>query len=236
MLGPRRGRAYTLLTSIGDWNREFSELVRWGASEPGDIADAAGEQAVVSDVPVADAGSDQAKAKRRLSIAARLVELGFIPADRATPENPAVEVLSELLPPDAELGLCLTCHGFSSSAPYPFAETTDVFRNRGSFRMNPALAEVSPHGPPLLTAPRRELVVCTQVALNWTASRVDSDRQDVVTLYSAQFRDILGATVRHRRKGVVEVWLEDGLTLSFRVAPKAADALQAHVDQAAQSQ
>ena len=87
----------------------------------------------------------------------------------------------------------------------------------------------------LLTAPRRELVVC-MVALSWSASRVRSDRQDVATLYSAQFRDILGATVRHRRKGVVEVLVEDGPTLSFRVAPEAADALQAHVEQAAQSQ
>ena len=222
--------------SIEDWNREFGELVRRGANEPGDIAPEAGEQAVENDVPAPDTDSDQAMAKRRLSIAAWLVQLGFITADRATPDNPAVEVLGELLPPDAELGLCLTCHGYSSSAPYPFTETTGVFPNRGSFRMNPALAEVSPHGPPLLTAPRRELVVCTQVALNWTASRVDSGRQDVVTLYSAQFRDIVGATVRHRRKGVVEVWVEDGLTLSFRVAPEAADALQAHVDQAAQSQ
>ncbi len=222
--------------SIGDWNREFGELVRRGASEPGDIAPAAGEQAVENDVPVSDADSDQAMAKRRLSIAARLVQLGFITADRATPDNPAVEVLSELLPPDAELGLCLTCHGFCASAPYPFAETTGVFPNRGSFRMNPALAEVSPHGPALLTAPRRELVVCTQDALSWTASRVDSDRQDVVTLYSAQFRDILGATVRHRRKGVVEVWVKDGPTLSFRVTREAADVLQAHIDQASQSQ
>jgi hypothetical protein len=65
---------------------------------------------------------------------------------------------------------------------------------------------------------------------------VRSDRQDVVTLYSAQFREIVGATVRHRRKGVVDVWVEDGPTLSFRVTPEAADALQSHVDQAAQSQ
>ncbi|HLY50171.1 MAG TPA: hypothetical protein VKR21_13335 [Solirubrobacteraceae bacterium] len=222
--------------SIEDWNREFSEIVRRGASEPGDVAPAAGEEAVETDVPAADADSVHAIAGRRLAIAGRLVELGFVAADRATPDNPAVEVLSELLPPDAELGLCLTCHGFSASAPYPLAETTGVFPNRGSFRMNRALAEVSPHGPPLLTAPRRELVVCTQLALGWTASMVDSDRQDVVTLYWAQFRDVLGATVRHRRRGVVEVWLEDGLTLSFRVAREAADALQAHVDQAAQSQ
>jgi hypothetical protein len=212
------------------------------AGEPGDIVPAGGEQAVENDVPVSDAESDQAMAGRRLSIAASLVRLGFIAADRATPDNPAVEVLSELLPPDAELGLCLTCHGFSSSAPYQFAETAGIFRDVGSFRMNPALAQVSPHGPPLLTAPRSELVVCTQVALGWTASRVRSDphdvvnRQDVVTLYSAPFRDLIGATVRHRRKGVVEVWVLDGPTLSFRVAPEAAEALRAHVDEAAKSQ
>ena len=221
---------------IEDWNREFGELVRRGANEPGDIAPAAGEQAVENDVPVSHPDPDQAMAERRLSIAARLVQLGFITADRATPDNPAVEVLSELLPPDAELGLCLTCHAFSSSAPYPFAETTGIFPNRGSFRMSPVFADLSHHGAPLLTAPRRELVVCTQVVLGWTASRVDSDRQDVVALYSAQFRDILGAAVRHRRKGVVEVWLEDGPTLSFRVTPDAAATLKAHVDQAAQAQ
>jgi hypothetical protein len=32
------------------------------------------------------------------------------------------------------------------------------------------------------------------------------------------------------------LWVEDGPALSFRVAPEAADALQAYVDQAAQSQ
>jgi hypothetical protein len=219
-----------------DWNREFGELVRRGGDELGDTTPGGGEQAVENHAQVSDAGSDQAIAGRRLSIAARLVRLGFIAADRATPANPAVVVLSELLPPDAELELCLTCHGFSASAPYPFAETTGIFPNVGTFRMTAALGGESPHGPPLLTAPRRELVLCTQVALSWTASRVRSDRQDVVTLYSAQFRDILGATVRHRRKGVVEVWVEDGPELSFRVTPEAADALQAHVDRAAQSQ
>jgi hypothetical protein len=223
---------------IDDWNREFSELVRRGAGGPGDVAPAADEEAGDSDAPVsdADAGSDQATAERRRSIAARLVRLGFIAADWATPGNPAVHVLSELLPLDAELDLCLTCHGFSSSAPYPFTETTGIFPNVGTFRMGPASAEVSPHGSPLLTAPRRELVVCTQVALSWTGSRARSDRQDIVTLKSAQFRDILGATVRHRRKGVVAVWIDDGPELSFRVTPEAADALQAHIDQAAQSQ
>jgi hypothetical protein len=64
---------------------------------------------------------------------------------------------------------------------------------------------------------------------------VRSDREDTVTLYSVPFLDILGATVRDRRKGVVEVWVGDGPTLAFRVMPKAADALQAHVDRAAQA-
>ena len=165
-----------------DWNREFSELVRRGAGEPVDTAPAAGEQAVENDAPVsdADAGSDQAMAERPRSIAASLVRLGFIAADWATPDNPAVQVLTELLPLDAELDLCLTCHGFSASSPYPFAATTGIFPNVGTFRMGPASADVSPHGAPLLTAPRRELVVCTQVALSWTVSRVRSDRRDVV--------------------------------------------------------
>jgi hypothetical protein len=125
MLDPGTGRTYTPLTSIEDWNRQFSELVRRGAGEPGDTAPGGGEQAVENDAPVSDAGSDQAIAGRRLSIAARLVRLGPIAADRATPKNPAVQVLSELLPADAELDLCLTCHGFSASAPYPFADRAD---------------------------------------------------------------------------------------------------------------
>jgi hypothetical protein len=229
-------RKRSMMHVTEDWNREFSELVRRGAGKPGDIAPASGEHAVENDVPVSDADSDQAMADRRRSIAAKLVRLGFIAADRETPNNPAVQVLSELLPPDAELGLCLTCHGFSASAPYPFAERTGIFPNVGTFRMGPASADVSPHGSPLLTAPRRELVVCTQVALSWTASQVRSDRRDVVTLYSAQFCNIVGATVRHRRKGVVEVWVLDGPELSFRVTRDAADALREHVDQAAQSQ
>jgi hypothetical protein len=110
MLGPRTGRPYAALTSIEDWNREFSELVRRGAGEPGGVASAEGEPAVGDDVPVSDADCDEAVAGRRVSIAASLVRLRFIAADRTTPENPAIQVLSELVPPDAVLGMCLTCH------------------------------------------------------------------------------------------------------------------------------
>jgi hypothetical protein len=126
----------------------------------------------------------------------------------------------------------MTCHECSSSTPYPFAETTGIFPDVGGFRLNPSGAHVWSPGARLLSAPRREFVA----GLSWTASRVRSDREDTVTLYSVPFRDILGATVRNRHKGVVEVWVEDGPTLSFRVTPETADALQGYVDQAAQQQ
>lgn len=236
-LDRRTGRTYTPRTTIEDWNREFSDLVRRGVGEPDDLAPASSERAVENDPPISDASPDRAISERRLSIAARLVVLGFIASDRATPANPAVEVLSELLPPDAELDLCLTCHGVSSSASYPFARTTGIFPNVASFRMNPAGAHLPGDGTQLLLAARRrELVVCSQVALSWTSSRVRSDQEDIVTLYSLPFRDILGATVRQLHKRVVDVWVQDGPTLSFRVTPAAADAFQAYVDATAQSQ
>jgi hypothetical protein len=222
--------------SVEDWNREFSELVWRGMGEPGDIAPGVSEQTVANDTATSDTDSDQAIAARRSSIAATLVRLGFIAVNRATPDNPAVAVLSELLPADAEVGLCMTCHEFSSSTPYPFAETTGIFPDVGSLRRNPSGAQVWSHGVPLLTTRRREFVVCTSAGLSWTASRVRSAREDTVTLYSAPFGEILGATVRNRHKGVVEVWVEDGPTLSFRVTPETADALQGYVDQAAQQQ
>lgn len=43
--------------------------------------------------------------------------------------------------------------------------------------------------------------MCTQVALSWTASRVPSDRQDVATPYSAQFRDIVARPCATAAKG-----------------------------------
>lgn len=105
--------------------------------------------------------SDAVAAGRRGSIVATLVRLGFIAADRAAPNNTAVEVLAELLPGDAEIGLCLTCRECASSEPHPFAQTTGLFANLGSFYMNRSAAEFA-GGESLLTAPRRELVVCTQ--------------------------------------------------------------------------
>jgi hypothetical protein len=97
-----------------------------------------------------------------------------------------------------------------------------VCRDDGRLPQRRELPDEPSRGPrfadrALLMAPRCELVVCSQVALSWTAPRVRSDREDLVTLYSVQFRDIVGATLRG--KGVVEVGVDDGPTLSFRVMP-----------------
>lgn len=223
-----------------DWNREFTELVRRGAGASDEAAPAETDRPDASESSAAGTGGaeaaadpEQAAAARRAAIAAALVQVGFIAPDHATPDNPAVEVLAELLPADAELNLCLTYHDISSNRQYRFTESTGQFPHRGFFSASHA-HPTGPRGSPP-PAQRRDFVVCTEDALCWTTSRVLSDRYDGVTLYSVPFQDVLGATVRNRRKGIVDVWIDDGPTLSFRVEPGAADALQAEVDRAAQS-
>jgi hypothetical protein len=224
-----------------DWNQKFTELVRRGAGAPDQLtaaetggADASESPPARPDRPDAATDPDQAADARRDAVATALVRVGFIAADHATPDNPAVEVLAELLPPEAEINLCLTCRDVSSSRPYTFTESTGQFPHRASF----STEEAHPtgwRGSPV-SAQRHDFVVCTGDALCWTASRGLGVRYDRVTLYSVPLQDVLGATVRHRRKGIVDVWVDDGPTLSFRVEPNAADALQAEVEGAAQSQ
>jgi hypothetical protein len=160
------------------------------------------------------------------------VGLGFIPADHARPDNPAVEVLAELLPMSAEVELCLTCHEFSCSGSYEFAHTTGRFPDVATFYQS-----MSRHTGAftLVKGPRRDLVVCTPDALCWTQSQARSQGEDNVTLYSLPFSEVLGASLRHRHKGVVEVYIDEGPTMCFEVEHDVADALQAQVDQAAQS-
>lgn len=229
--------------SSGDWNDEFTELVeafpRLVQQGSGELSVEAPEEIGQTTTAPADTDStaarldsEQGAAARRESIAATLVRLGFISADHAVPDNPAVAVLAELLPLGAEVELCLTCHKFSCRGPYEFAHATGAFPDVATFAWGSGISDAPRE---LAKGPRRELVVCTQDALYWTQSRALSKGRDSVTLYSLPFSDILGATVRHRREGVVDVYIDDGPTMSFRVDRDVADALQAHVDQAAQS-
>jgi hypothetical protein len=194
------------------------------ASEARDITPAAGKQAVENDVPVSDADSDQAMAERRLSIAARLVQLGFITADRAMPGNPAVEVLSELLPPDAKLGLCLTCHGFSSSVRYPFAETVGIFPAIGSFRMNPALAHLSFRWRDSLAdgaSPRARGVHAGRAELDRIArtQRPPGRRHAVLGSVSRHSRRDRAPPPQRRRRGVDRRWSNTVRSVSRRRPP-----------------
>lgn len=222
-----------------DWNQEFSELVRRGVRGPDEVAPAESDGPDAGESPPAGADltgaatdPEEAAAARRNAIAGALVHAGFIAADHATAENPAVEVLAELLPAAAAISLCVTYHDIASSGPYTFTQSTGQFPHPSFFSTQEAWSGSSRGSP--LPAQRHDFVVCTQDALCWTVSHVLSHRYDRVTLYSVPFADILGATVRHRRKGIVDVWVDDGPTLSLHVEPDAADTLQAEVDRAAQ--
>jgi hypothetical protein len=153
------------------------------------------------------------------------------PADEPMPAPAAVEVLAELLPLAAEVELCLTCHEFSCSGAYEFAHTSGRFPDVATHYV-PGVHGI---GERLVKGPRRDLVLCTQDAVHWTQSLALGSHEDSVTLHSLPFSAILGATVRHHHKGVVEVYIDEGPTMTFRVEPDVAGALQAQVDQAAQS-
>ncbi len=104
---------------------------------------------------------------RRTAIADMLVDVGFLSIDGAAPANPAVEVLTRLLPQDAEVVLCLCCHAFKANGPYPFEHASGLFTR-------PRLPEwVGAYPAPAAHVPvaRTEIVMCTQRALCWTQSQ-----------------------------------------------------------------
>jgi hypothetical protein len=172
---------------------------------------------------------------RRREIAKTLARLGLLSNERAEADNPAVDVLAALLPRDANLELCLSCHRFSASQAYPFHEATGLFQ-----RPSTSLA-VSGYfsGGRIVPPTRTDLVLCTGDALLWTRSapRIKGTRVvgDDVTLCSVPFSEILGAAVHNRHKGELEVWLDDA-TLSFETTASEVDSLCAYIERAATSE
>jgi hypothetical protein len=178
--------------------------------------------------------SPQTEARRR-EISAALMHLGLIASDN-TERNPAVDVLAALLPADAEIEVCLSCHRFSSSEAYPFREASGLFlRPTTSVQVRAGYWSAERVVPPL----RTDLVLCTKDALQWTRStpriRGTAVVGDDVTLYSLPFTEILGATVHNRHKGELEVWLDEA-TLTFRTTPSEVDSLCAYIDRASTSE
>ena len=170
---------------------------------------------------------------RREAVGANLVRVGFISSATAERLNPAVDVLAALLPRDCEIGVCLSCHEFKASGAYAFGETT------GLFWRPPTALSVGPYASVLRGSPppRAEIVGSTSHALFWTLSRARMRGTrvigDDVTLYSVPFAEILGATVRDRRKGILDVWIDAGRTLSFKMAASEVDFLYSCIDAAA---
>ena len=168
---------------------------------------------------------------RRAAIAHTLARLGFISSEARRRSNPAVDVLATLLPESAEVAVCLTCLGVKSNRQYECRERTGSFRAMTITRRDTPYA-INDHLHPI---ERSEIVVCTQDELSWTISQYAGHGMDRVTLYSIPFTDILGAEVRGRKRDGVDVWIDDGPTVSIRTRPREADALHGYIERAATS-
>lgn len=166
---------------------------------------------------------------RRAAIADTLVRLGFIPSDARRRSNAAVDVLATLLPESAEIAVCLTCLGVKSNRHYECRERSGSFRAMTTTRQDTPYA-INDHVHPIK---RSEIVVCTQDELAWTVSQYAGQGMDRVTLYSIPFTDILGAEVRGRKRDVVDVWIDDGPTVSIHTRSREADALRDCIERTA---
>jgi len=170
-------------------------------------------------------------AGRRAAVADNLVRVGFIPGDARRQRNPAVDVLATLLPPGAEIAVCQTCLGVKSNGQYRCREHSGSFSAMTVRRQDPPYAT----GDYLHAIARTEVVLCTEDELSWTVSRYAGQGTDTVTLYSIPFHDILGASVRGRKRDVVEVWIADGPTVAVQTRPREAEALRECIERAATS-
>lgn len=164
---------------------------------------------------------ESARDGRAAQIAENLVRIGFLSREAGQAGNPAVDVLATLLPPRAQIGACLTCLGVKSDGHYKCRERMGSFRAKMIMRRDGPYA-VGGHAHPIA---RTEIVLCTHDELSWTVSQYAGERRDNVTLYSIPFTDILGASVRGRKRDVVEVWIADRTAVSVHTRPRMGDAL-----------
>lgn len=169
--------------------------------------------------------------ERQSAIAQTLVRIGFISEAATHGRNLAVEVLAALLPPGADIGICLTCVGVKSSGPYQCRERHGTFPGK-------RIEKHGLHGVGdfVQAIERRAIVLCTRDELLWTAAEYggggDTGYEDTVTLYSIPFDDILGAEAKGHKRDVVDVWIDDGPTVSIYTPPGEAEALREYVERA----
>jgi len=202
------------------------------------IWDRAKDEAADSGLEVgadSDADGETEVDERRAAIADTLARLGFISETAARLSNVAVDVLATLLPGGSQIGVCLSCLGVKSRGAYKCRERSGSFRGMAVTRSDQHAA-----GDYVHAIERTEMVLCTQDEVLWTVSqyrgRGAAGSADKVTLYSIPFADILGAAVHNRKRDVVDVWIDDGPTLSIQTRPHEGDVLSAYIERMATSE
>jgi hypothetical protein len=173
---------------------------------------------------------DAPEPNRRTTIAAELARSGLLEgADLA--DDPTVDVLASMISRGDRIAFCVGYDSFSTSAQYGFREMhRSVPRIAGTLSLS-SLSSIPTGGSPVV---RGEAILCTDESLIWTTRRVapvDPVWEEVsVTAYAVALADILGSQVTGRRKRDVQVWIDDGPTLTFRTGRSDADILSAYVD------
>ena len=170
-----------------------------------------------------------------VSIAAALTRVGFLSRDASAEDNVVVQVLSATLPPGANIIVCVSYIDVRSTFVYPHSEHEASYRR--PLLMNFG-ATLGPQGlSSFVKPPPTQVVLCTDASLVWTRSRfANADGatvEELVTVHSIPVDELLGAVAR--KKGRVEILVDEGPTLTFRTRPEAAAELSLAIDAAAAS-
>ena len=150
-----------------------------------------------------------------------------------TDDDPILEVIASLGADPTAIRQAIAYRDFAASGAVEFAETRSslVRALPDHARLNPGARNVM-GGQPV----RGGLVLCTDDALLWTSSFATGTDgvviEEEVTTRTMGFDAILGARVADARKGLVDVWLDDGYTLTFRVGSADAGQLAEYIERA----
>jgi DnaJ domain len=185
--------------------------------------------------PTEDDGEEaEEQPEQRSAIAAEMSRIGLLEDEGQ--EDPTLDAFTSALAPNDAIALCLRFDSFAVSDEHGFREVHRSLTRIG----HPTGASTIP--PPFLPASRverGEAVICTSESLIWATkliSPLEFPWEEVsVTAYSLALADILGAKIKSRRKGSVDIWIDDGPTLTFHTGRSDAERLCEWVDAVALS-
>jgi hypothetical protein len=152
-------------------------------------------------------------------------------------EDPTLDALTAAVGPDDTVALRVRFDSFTVSGEYEFRE---IHRSLTRVGHAPGASTIPPPFLPASRVEHGEAVLCTSESLIWATKLIvplEYPWEEVsVTAYSLALKDILGSRVAKRRKGAVEVWIDDGPTLTFVTEQSDAEKLAEHLDTVALSQ